>query len=120
MFGLSVMTHLTADAQAAWLAELARIMRPGGLALITFSGAAAVSYSARWRDTAWWRSWMERGFDDGQADPALGSAIADPSYYRNTYQSAADVRRRWTGAFDILDILPERFGYQDVAVMRRR
>lgn len=36
VIGLSVFTHLGAARQAAWLAELARIIRPGGLLLLTF------------------------------------------------------------------------------------
>jgi len=33
---LSVFTHLTREGQRAWLAELARVLRPGGLLLLTF------------------------------------------------------------------------------------
>jgi len=52
VFGVSVMTHLTAEAQAAWLAELARILKPGGIALLTFAGSAGKAYGSRWRAPA--------------------------------------------------------------------
>lgn len=35
-YGLSVLTHLTRDVQKAWLTELARVIRPGGLAMLTY------------------------------------------------------------------------------------
>lgn len=120
LFGLSVMTHLTAAAQAAWLAELARLLRPGGIAVLTFAGATAVAYSSRWRDPAWWARWMETGFDDQQPDPALAATLDQPEYYRNTYQSEADVRARWSHPFEVVEITRDQFGYQDAAVLRRR
>ncbi|RYY66632.1 MAG: class I SAM-dependent methyltransferase, partial [Chitinophagaceae bacterium] len=39
-YALSVLTHLSEEAHAAWLTELHRILRPGGLLLLTTHGAA--------------------------------------------------------------------------------
>lgn len=39
VFAISVLTHLSAAAHAAWAAELARVVRPGGLVLLTVHGA---------------------------------------------------------------------------------
>lgn len=36
IISLSVFTHLGRDGQQAWLAELARVLRPGGVLLLTF------------------------------------------------------------------------------------
>lgn len=38
VYALSVFTHLHDDNARAWLAELARVTRPGGLAVLTFFG----------------------------------------------------------------------------------
>jgi SAM-dependent methyltransferase len=40
VYALSVFTHLTEELQLAWLAELRRVLRPGGLVVLTTHGAA--------------------------------------------------------------------------------
>jgi SAM-dependent methyltransferase len=118
--GISVMTHLAANAQAAWLAELARIVRPGGLALLTFSGTSGSAAGSRWCSQEWWDAWKARGFDDETRDPALAGHIDDDDYYRQTSQSAEYVRSHWSKDFEIVDIVQAAFGNQDLAVLRRR
>lgn len=39
LFAVSVLTHLSAAAHEAWAAELMRVLRPGGVALLTVHGA---------------------------------------------------------------------------------
>ena len=39
IYGISVFTHLNKDYEAAWLAELKRLIRPDGLLLLTFHGS---------------------------------------------------------------------------------
>ena len=43
VYGISIFTHLPLDAQSAWLAEHARILRPGGLLALTLQGRHALS-----------------------------------------------------------------------------
>lgn len=38
LYALSVFTHLDAEQQLAWMDELLRVLRPGGVALLTFLG----------------------------------------------------------------------------------
>jgi SAM-dependent methyltransferase len=49
VWSVSVFTHLT-DHWAGWLAELHRILRPGGLAIISFLGGAMYEV---WTEEAW-------------------------------------------------------------------
>ena len=92
VIGLSVMTHLTAEAQRAWLGEIRRILKPGGVALISFGGDGAASFASFHHTPAWWARWRATGFDDGLADPALAGKIADAEYYRVTHQTARQAR----------------------------
>src|SRR5258708_7051462 len=45
IYGQSVLTHLTRATTLAWLAEVRRVMRPGGLAMLTFMDDR---YAERW------------------------------------------------------------------------
>jgi SAM-dependent methyltransferase len=119
IFGISVMTHLTAEAQDAWLAEIARLLKPDGVALVTFAGPAATAFSSVFRSPDWWRSWTSDGFDDSQHDPALDGKIGDDSYYRNTLHTERYTRDVWSRHLEVVDIVPSAIGYQDMAVLRR-
>ena len=119
IFGISVMTHLTAEAQDAWLAEIARLLKPEGVALITFEGPAATAFSSVFRSPDWWRALSSSGFDDSQHDPALDGKIGDNSYYRNTHHTEQYTRDVWSRYLEIVDIIPSAIGYQDMAVLRR-
>jgi SAM-dependent methyltransferase len=120
IFGISVMTHLTAEAQAAWLGEIARLLKPDGVALITFAGSAATAFSSVYRSDAWWKDWVDRGFDDAQHDPALDGKIGNDTYYRNTLHTTEYTRENWSKHIDVVDIIPSAIGYQDMAVLKRR
>ena len=41
VFAISVLTHLSEEAHAAWAAELARVVRPGGVLIVTVHGEPA-------------------------------------------------------------------------------
>jgi SAM-dependent methyltransferase len=121
IFGISVMTHLSAEAQRAWFAELARIARPDGIVLLTFGAEGTAAYQTVWRDTAWWTRWRDVAFDDRQFDPALEGKIVDDRYYRNTIQSTRSFIDESSRDFEVLWIERAAFGgYQDCAVLRRR
>ncbi len=120
LFSISVMTHLPADVQKAWLKELARLLRPGAIALVSFGGPGAVAWSSIWNGQAYVDKWLADGIHADVVDPALDGKISDSSYYRNTAQTHENVRSNWATYFEILEILPEAVGNLDIAVLRRR
>ncbi len=119
-FSISVMTHLRLDVQLAWLADLARVIRPGGIVLMSFGGPAAVAWSSVWNAPAYFEGFVREGIQADQIDGALDGKIEDVAYYRNVAQTHEHVRRHWVEHFDILEIIPEGIGNLDFAVLRRK
>ena len=120
LISISVMTHLTLEVQLLWLTELARLIRPGGIALISFGGPAAVAWSSFWNGPEYFEKWQREGIHADVIDPALDGKISDAAYYRNTAQTHSHVRDNWSDHFDVLEIVPEAIGNLDFAVLRRR
>ena len=118
VYGISVMTHLTWDVQEAWLRELKRITRPGGLVLLTFAGRTSAAFASRFLTPEWHEGWIKSGFDDSLDSLDLNGKIGDDDYYRNTKQTPEVTREFWGRHFDVVDIHECIFGYQDVAVLR--
>jgi SAM-dependent methyltransferase len=84
VYALSVFTHLTADLQLAWRDEVRRVLRPGGLLLLTTHGR---SYVPRLGDEE--RASFERGelvvrWGD-VAGTNLCSAYHPETYLRDTF-----------------------------------
>jgi SAM-dependent methyltransferase len=107
IYAISVFTHLT-DASLAWLLELHRLLRPGGLLVATFMGRWNSEYFAN-------EPWVEdrigmnvlhhhRGWEEG------GPAVLMSEWW---------VREHWGRAFEIHDIDPELHNFS-WAVMRKR
>jgi SAM-dependent methyltransferase len=116
-FGVSVFTHLGEADQYAWLAELQRVVRPGGLALMTFHGEASIVWA---RLSAERYTTLRRDGICDQPNPLYDAKLEEPDYYRDTFHTVEYVRREWGKYFDVLAIRPTFIAHQDLAVLRRR
>jgi 2-polyprenyl-3-methyl-5-hydroxy-6-metoxy-1,4-benzoquinol methylase len=95
VIGNSVLTHLAQPTMEKWLAEIRRLVKPGGLALLSYHGDFSNAYFvSRYGDA------MRRILDTGIYDDLMGKemegVLPDPTYYRQTYMSdsrAADMFR---------------------------
>ena len=122
VIGHSVFSHLDIESQERWLAELARVTRPGGHVAVSYNGPAALRWHvehplvelpesvahalerdgiAVWRGDGW-----ENEFYDG---------------YHTTFHQHAYVREHWSQFFEVVSIdeaaaLPT----QDIVVLRAR
>jgi SAM-dependent methyltransferase len=116
-FGVSVFTHLKEPDQFAWLAELQRVLRPGGLALMTFHGDASVVWSGLSAER--YTALRRYGIGD-QANPLYDADLGEADYYRDVFHTTEYVRREWGRYFEIVDIKRTWIAHQDLAVMRRK
>jgi SAM-dependent methyltransferase len=114
--GCSVCTHLDRRNQALWLAELARMLAPGGLALLSVHGEYAASFAV---DESGLRQLRAAGILDDWKDPAL-DGIAPPGYYRSVYQTEEYTRRAWEKELRVLAWLHRAMGnFQDLVVLAK-
>lgn len=113
--GYSIFTHLTREAQFAWLTEIRRILAPGGIFVATVHGDFASSLAFP-RNAA---SILAAGIYDGVHDEILNGIVPD-GYYRGTFQTEEYTRREWGKHLDILEYKVRGIGnHQDAVVMRR-
>ena len=114
--GISVITHLDEPMGDAWLAELARLMVPGGLVLLTTHGFDTFSsvYSPEVYRRLVAGGMISRG--SGHLNDVVGA-----DYYRETWHSPDYIRSHWSRWFDIAEIVRGGLaGYQDLVIMKRK
>lgn len=120
VYGLSVMTHLAREVQEAWLEEISRVLRPGGLALLTFAGDASVAFASRYLDRSWVDTYLSTGRGPYLTDKSLVGVIETPDYYKNVKQTAEVAAEMCNQYVDVLGIHKSMFGFQDLLVLRAR
>jgi SAM-dependent methyltransferase len=116
--GISVFTHLSEANQHAWLAELKRITRPGGVLLMTISGQAQMHLYQDWGNNK--QAMHHTGIHALGQNSQLRDVLADPDYYVNAQHSHDYVFATWQKYFDVIDIAPALGIGQDVVVLRAR
>lgn len=130
VIGYSVFSHLGPDLQRLWLAEMQRIMAPGGLFLASVHGPFAARFAfpqpeAPARRFPWSRpkrpfDVRAAGFIDAGEDVAL-AGVAPSGYYRGVFQSPDWTRREWSKFFRVLAIVEGGMqNYQDLVILERR
>ncbi|QDU84526.1 hypothetical protein Pla163_16370 [Planctomycetes bacterium Pla163] len=130
VYAFSVFTHID-EFERSWIAELARVLAPGGFAYLTVHtehtwsiverAGALMSDLVRMRDQ----------ISDYDVGPELfaGPLPKDRTVFRWTsalsnntsvFYSTRHIRRAWGTFLEIVEIIPEGAGYQDVVVLRKR
>lgn len=122
VYGISVFTHMREPMQLRWLAELARVAKPGAILLMTTHGETAIDFARL--SPPDYRITRERVAREGIAmngtNTQLDGYAEHEGEYVNVYHSADYVRRTWGRTFDVLHILPGYILHHDLVVMRRR
>jgi len=108
VYSVSVFTHLYRPGVRAWMDELARLVRPGGLALLTFFDEATPAAAGMARQLA------ERGFVVRRSGPEGSNLMCG---YYTAAAFVADAAPRWR-PLEIVSSTQSGFG-QAVAVLQR-
>ncbi|RAH97081.1 hypothetical protein DLJ53_30925 [Acuticoccus sediminis] len=124
LYSVSVFTHLPYERQRPWLAELHRILRPGGIAVVTTSGYRALRYRREQRRQPYWTGVSDedlrtRGiiYSDHGVDIANHDGVEDA--YGYTAHSPDYIRDTWSDIFEVVEQIPAAAGLQDINVLRR-
>jgi len=130
VFSFSVFTHLSARDQMAWLKDLARLLRPDGLAIISIHTTDSIDSKMK-RSLEWTQralpSLEREGFyftnysKTGMAtlnDETLAKSMARYGY---SVQTEPQVRRVWGEFFELLEFTELAFRrHQTLVVLRKR
>lgn len=123
VYGISVFTHLPEGLQFAWLQELKRIIKPGGLLVTTVHGPTTYKQLPMELHPLVEKAGFVYVDQTKREWPSYLGAKTEglPDFYRLTYHTHDYVRREWSRYFDILTIEDQGLNFaQDGVVGRRR
>jgi SAM-dependent methyltransferase len=113
VYAVSVFTHFSPDEQQSWAAELARIIHPGGILLVSSMGPGVIANFPAHATP-----------ENLERLAAAGSIFIPDSHSFNAnaaFHSPAAIRRLFAPRFDLLLWSEQGLdGFQDLSVLRRR
>jgi SAM-dependent methyltransferase len=112
VYAISVFTHINEGHQLEWLPELHRILKPGGLLVLTVHGKH--SWQGLLHEDV--QILEERGFLFKTSSKLHGFV---PDWYHTAYHSRKYVMRTFSSTFKILAYMEGGLGYQDLIVLER-
>ena len=113
---VSTFSYLTEESQFEWLAELRRVVRPGGYLLLTVQGETSLVLGRV--SLRQYRRLLREGIID-RLEEGPDGYLPELGDYRGTFHSEAYLRREWGRYFGVLAVLPAQFGVQDLVVLQR-
>jgi SAM-dependent methyltransferase len=111
LFTISVFTHLDESTQDAWLKELRRLLRPGGLLLAT-THSPEIARTSPGVTAGELARLAERGF--------LFRRSVGPFNEQSAFHSEAYLRKHWGAHFELQGFFPFALGsFQDISAWER-
>lgn len=121
LFAHSVLTHLGERHQNRWLAEVRRVLRPGGLAFLTV--LAELSWYERFyphgRTPEAIAEYLEKGFVDHGWQQDVGVDFDCPGAYVQVSHGLGYVRSQWSRLFEIVDWIDGFADLQTLVIVRK-
>jgi SAM-dependent methyltransferase len=116
VYGASVFTHLDEAMQQRWLAELVRVLEPGGILLLSTHGPHVFELNRRTFSHDDVAAFRDHGF-------VFVRNIVDgvlPEWYQSSFQTGDHVRRTFADHVEVIDHVARGMtGYQDLAICRK-
>ncbi|MDB6092724.1 MAG: hypothetical protein JWM32_286 [Verrucomicrobia bacterium] len=111
IFSVSVFTHLPEEMQLAWVAELRRVLKPGGMLIASLHGERYWS-----ADPGVKAEVVAKGYAYRTGPVTAGL----PEFYMSAFHSEAYIRAKWSEYFEVLAVKPAYIhGVHDAAILRR-
>lgn len=116
IYSVSLFTHLDEVMQDQWLAELARVLKPGGVLITTVHGTAA--------QTSCTPDELERIHRKGiyfrRDHSGMLKLDGLPDFYQTTFHTAAYVREHWGEFLRVEKVIEGGLGgHHDIVVLRK-
>lgn len=119
VYAYSVLTHIPGPMLRGWMQEIARVLRPGGVAMMTTLGELAFSHFRTYQGEGAYRAWQAKGVSDEVANDQLDDTNVPSGYYRNTWITAPHLKKLSEGLFEVRRHVSNFYFYQDLFVLRR-
>ncbi|MDN5848642.1 MAG: class I SAM-dependent methyltransferase [Nitrococcus sp.] len=137
IYSVSIFSHLNREDQKSWLAELARVVKPGGYCFLTTEGMAAMGHLTStfgMEEAACARKLAEQGILYKEYDflhdsiknqntfKVASLLVGIEGSYGNTVVAPEYIRSEWTNAdFEVVQIIEGIIDYrQDLVILRRK
>ncbi|MDP5240690.1 Stf0 family sulfotransferase [Uliginosibacterium sp. 31-16] len=119
IFGYSVFSHLAPACADAWIAEFARIVRPGGLVIMTTQGRSFIDFCEEKRQSGdmshpWFKCLAESfidtraAFDDYDNGGFLFSGTTQEKTYGEALISKGYIEKHWQKDFELVHFVDDR------------
>jgi SAM-dependent methyltransferase len=123
VYAYSVFSHLSRLAADAWIEELTRLLRPGGMLFLTTQGRSFLDFCDTLQNEEpeiYWHSLLKKAFTDTETKRdlydrgefvhvATGGGVELPGeVYGEALVPKGYVETHWTGALDLVDFVDDR------------